>query len=332
MSCAKPMLDRRTLKLAVQYTALFLSSMAILTLGILLYMNAATGGDYFKDLGLGGAAKISDAQAQGTAEAVQDRLERGLMLINGLLIVVIPIVSYRMARAAIKPIQASLEAQQQFVDNASHELGTPLSVISGELQLVVSRQRPAKEYEAAIRSSLAEVQNLANLTKNLTLLARSDRQAVRRGFGPVDLEPLIRNCLVLAERSAAANGVEIRFAGPKKAMVQGDASLLRTAVYNLIDNAIKYSPQGAEAAVRLKRDGQAWTITVSDRGPGMGAAELPLATRRFWRSDSARDRYGRGLGLSIADQIVTLHHGSLNLENGVREGLVATVRLPSANT
>lgn len=325
------MFDRQTLKLAAQYAALFLASVAVLTFGILLYMNSSSNGDYLRDIGLPGGPKPSDLEAQKTADAVQDRLEKGLLMINGLLLITIPFVSYRMARSALKPIQKSLEDQQQFVDNASHELKTPISVISGELQLAISRRRTPADYERAIKLSLAEVDNLANLTENLTLLARGDSEKVQQGFRVVDLDEVIRDCLRAAESAAGAAGVKCEYDGRKDAMVMGEKSLLGPMIFNLVDNAIKYSPLGSKVVVSLGREGEAWLVSVHDRGPGMTEPELDLATRRFWRSDRVRETKGRGLGLAIAAQIAWLHHGAITLRNGTEKGLTAEVRLPSAN-
>jgi len=323
------MYDHRTLKLALQYAALFLLTVGVLSAGILLYMNQASGGDYLKDVGFADGAKSRDVQAHETADAVQDRLEQGLMLVNGLLVLTIPFVSYAMARAAIKPIQQSLEAQQQFVDNAAHELGTPLSVIYGELRLAVSRPRDAKDYEAAIKTSLTEVEHLSDLTKSLTLLARDDGPAVRSRFVAVDLDKVVRGCIASVATTVRERAIAIDYDGRPGAMVRGDAVLLRVVVTNLIDNAIKYSPHHAAVSIKLGRD-NGWRVSVCDSGIGMSATERASATQRFWRSDKARASKGRGLGLAIAKEIVELHGGHLVLSDNEPRGLIAAVHLPSA--
>ncbi|WP_210509236.1 cell wall metabolism sensor histidine kinase WalK [Naasia sp. SYSU D00057] len=250
-------------------------------------------------------------------------LRQGLLLAFAALLVLAPLFGYLMARSALKPVRAGYELQQRFVDGVSHELRTPLSVLQGELELALTRERSPEEYQAAIARSLAAVDGLTRLTDDLLLLTQGSGRRLDAAFRPLDVNELVEEAV---HARAGAAPVEVRL-GPLFA-VRGSPELLAQAVGNLIDNAVKFSPPGTPIRVSTAVAGPTGMIAVRDQGPGMSQDETRHAFDRFWRADAARSTPGHGLGLSLVREICAAHGGDVRLFSSPGSGTTARMTLP----
>jgi signal transduction histidine kinase len=149
----------------------------------------------------------------------------------------------------------------------------------------------------------------------------------RAGFERVELGQVLQEVIELYEPIAEAKSVELAAELPPSVTVEGDPSLLAQAVGNLVDNAVKYAPQGGHVRVRLAANPA--MVEITDDGPGIPDAERPRATQRFWRGDRSRGTPGVGLGLSVVEAVARLHGGRLDLDDN-RPGLRATLFLGKA--
>jgi signal transduction histidine kinase len=273
--------------------------------------------------------------AENDGEAAVMGAEQGFALLrNGIIIcyagllVVVPVLSWLMARAALKPVRVSFERQQQFVDGASHEMRTPLSVIQGELELALARSRSPGEYIRAISTSLDAVTGLTRLTDDLLKLSRTTKGDLAETFAAVNIDEVIRT---VVDAMPPSTGARIRIhKASEAAVVWGSDELISRALGNIIDNATKYADPSGMVEIASTVTGQSVAVEIRDAGPGMTAQQMSHAFERFWRADQSRTTPGHGLGLAIVKQVVEAHSGTVTLESSPAGGTTFTVRLPLA--
>lgn len=228
-------------------------------------------------------------------------------------------------------LQLSFAQIQQFSSDASHELRTPLTIMRGEIELALrSRKNTPEQYREVLASSLEETMHMTAIIENLLTLAKADRGLAQPVQEDVWLRPIVQDLyedgMMLAERKR----ITVTAGTLDDALVLGDAVRLRQLFLNLIDNAIKYTPDGGAVEISLTRDQRFAKVRVKDSGVGIPAEELPKIFDRFYRVDKARTRElgGSGLGLSIAKWIVDIHGGTIVVESDMNAGSVFTVSLP----
>ena len=229
-------------------------------------------------------------------------------------------------------LEATHASQFRFVADASHELRTPLTILRGEIEVALRRPRSPQEYTEVLRSSREEIERLSRLTNNLLTLARADAGEALVRREPVDVAEAAREiCAKLAPFSEQRN-VPLACEASGPAVVSGDAVALEQILFNLAENALRYTPRGESATVRVSAGDREVTVEVADRGSGIAADHLPHLFERFYRVDKARSREfgGAGLGLSIVKTLVEAHGGRVEVRSEVGQGSTFTVRLPLA--
>jgi heavy metal sensor kinase len=230
----------------------------------------------------------------------------------------------------IDRLEATHRSQQQFVADASHELRTPLTILLGEIDVALRRPRSPEEYTEVLHSSREEIERLARLADNLLTLARADAGEVLVRHELVDVAAVAREvCRKLAPLSEQRK-VPLACEAPGVVTVRGDAVALERVIFNLAENALRYTPPGEGATVRvLTPDGEV-VVEVADRGSGISAEHLPHLFERFYRVDKARSREfgGAGLGLSIVKTFAEAHGGRVEVRSEVGRGSTFVVRLP----
>lgn len=226
-------------------------------------------------------------------------------------------------------LERAFQAQRRFVADASHELRSPLTVLKGDIDVALRRERGADEYRRALESSREEVDRMSLLAENLLTLARTDAGLQPDQLRPVDLEVVARRVVERSREAAAGSGAAVVLEATS-APVRGDPGLLERAVGNLVENALKYAGRGARIEVRCGAAAGAAHVEVEDSGPGIAAEHAPHVFDRFYRADPARSRgAGAGLGLPIARAIAEAHGGRLDLVRG-QPGALFRLTLPVA--
>jgi heavy metal sensor kinase len=231
-------------------------------------------------------------------------------------------------------LESSFEQMRRFTADASHELRTPLTAIRSVGEIGLRGRREPSDYKEIIGSMLEEVDRLSLLVDRLLTMSRVDSGESVLSRDRVDLAELAEEVTaqleVLAEEKEQSVTVESH--GPSQCI--GDRMVLRQALLNLVDNAIKYSPIGGRIFVKVSTSPEGMAVLdVSDTGPGIPAEMRPRVFDRFYRADASRSREnggGTGLGLSIARWAVEANGGQLTLENS--EGSGATFRITLPNT
>lgn len=225
-------------------------------------------------------------------------------------------------------LESSFVAVRHFSADAAHELRTPLTILKGEIEVALRAPRPDEEYRRVLQSCLEEVDRLSTLVQDLLFLARSDSGNMKVGKTPVDVSDIAADVAPSLQALAEATGVTFTVAATTPVWVEGNASMLFRLLFNLGENALKYTPAGGTVEVTLHRNGQEAALEVRDTGPGILPEEQERIFDRFYRGDPARSRGGTGLGLALARSIVLLHHGHIMVESTEGRGSCFRVVLP----
>jgi heavy metal sensor kinase len=205
---------------------------------------------------------------------------------------------------------------KQFTADASHELRTPIAVIRTTSEVILERPRSVEEYEEMVGQILVEAEFTTELIENLLTLARADANPAQLELSPVDarsaVEELIPGWQALASREGLEWSTSIE---PAPIMILADRQSLKRLLLILVDNAIKYTPQGGTAHLALRSTATQAVFDVADSGIGILPEDLPHIFERFYRATNARyvNSEGSGLGLAMAQWIVEAHHGKLEV-------------------
>jgi heavy metal sensor kinase len=230
--------------------------------------------------------------------------------------------------AMLDRLQQSFDRERRFVDDASHELRTPLTILKTELDVALSRPRSPTEMEAALRSASEEADRLAALARDLLAYSTVEGGRLPVHPEPVQLDQLLQDVSAALAPRAAAAGVTLTASGPALAVVL-DASRLRQALDNLLDNAIRHTPPGGWIRVAAAQESSFIRLEVEDSGPGFDPDLLLVAFEPFTRgaADRSNAPTGAGLGLAIVQAVALAHDGQASIENGTTGGAKVTVRV-----
>jgi signal transduction histidine kinase len=244
-------------------------------------------------------------------------------------LVVLPLI-YRMNRAILAQSNANeqlagvLSAQRRFLTDVSHQVATPLATIMTNLSILRRIARGGMAGQA-IEDSVAEAERMKRMLGRLRSLAHADEDVpLRREL--VDLAELTADVVRAYAAQAGTCGVGLVTEVAAPARINADKDLLREAVANLVDNAVRVSPRGADVRLRVARGAVGPSIDVTDSGPGIESERLARLFDRFQRSDS-----GSGLGLAIARRVVERHGGTIHVRTARGEGSTFTIELPGAS-
>ena len=227
-------------------------------------------------------------------------------------------------------LEAMVKAQSRLWSDVSHELRSPLARLSVALEL--ARQRSGPAADGALERITLESERLNELIGRLLTIAKLESGDEGIDKAPVHLEELISEVALDAEFEAQSRQCHVNFSSPQDFVLNGNASLLRSAVENVVRNAIRYTREGTNVEVSLKADDRPdrAVIMVQDSGPGVPADALDKIFRPFYRIDDARGRQtgGVGLGLAITERAILLHGGTVRAANRPEGGLRVEMRLP----
>ncbi|MEG6521597.1 sensor histidine kinase [Desulfotomaculum sp. 1211_IL3151] len=225
-------------------------------------------------------------------------------------------------------LQDYLQRQRQFVANVSHELRTPLTAIKGYSEYLIDEVKGRPDLEKAVDHLNNESSRLTRLVNELLLLSRIDEGREDFLFERVNVSEMVKETLDKLQSRAAKYKIYFQEKVEPDVTVSGDREKLLQGILNLLDNALKYSPPGGKVEVGVVADGNRAYVTVADRGRGIPPQELNKVFERFYRAANAKAVGGTGLGLAITQEIITAHHGKIQLANRQGGGTKVTVTLP----
>jgi heavy metal sensor kinase len=231
----------------------------------------------------------------------------------------------------IERLEESFQQINRFSADASHELRTPLTVLQGELEsMAQNSSNLPPETRDTIGSALEETQRLTKIVENLLAISRLEAGEARGQLERLDLAELTRSTADQMRLLAEEKHIELNCNGVVPVDVDADPARLKQVVVNLLDNAIKYTPEGGSVSISvIKQDSRA-VLEIADSGIGISSDDLPHIFDRFYRADKARSRQmgGTGLGLSIVRSICLAHNGQVRVTSTEGHGSVFRVELP----
>jgi heavy metal sensor kinase len=227
-------------------------------------------------------------------------------------------------------LEASFEQLRRFTADASHELRTPLTVVRGIGEMSLKDTRTPSQYKDAIGSILEEIDRLTNLVDTLLRLSYGDAGTVRLSPETIDLAELARDVATSLAVLAEERSQRLELETPEAVHATVDRLVLREAIANMLDNAIKYGPRQSRVAIRVHARDDRAIVDIVDEGPGVSPEHRERIFDRFFRVDEGRGREsgGTGLGLSIAKWAVEVNGGRISVENGAAGGAVFRIDLP----
>jgi two-component system OmpR family sensor kinase len=237
----------------------------------------------------------------------------------------------------ISRLDQSFRQIKQFTSDASHELKTPLTILKGEVEVTLRKERESPEYQQTLRSNLEEINRMSQIVDDLLLLSKADSGELRLNKEDLNLTEILNE--VVSQMNILAQSRKLRIETSnhhEEVRIFGDALRIRELFLNLISNGVKYSEEGGSIHITLVKDNRydlrnpLVKIIVSDNGIGIAKEDQKRIFDRFYRVDKARSREqgGSGLGLSICKWIVEAHQGEIEVESEIGKGSSFIVTLP----
>lgn len=231
-------------------------------------------------------------------------------------------------------LERAFVEQREFMGNAAHELKTPVAVLKSTLQSLLQRPRNSEEYRAGIEHSLEDLERLEQLLQWMLRLARAEQWAhgaLRRDLQTVDVAATCEEAVERIHHLAESRHATIHLSKNRPVLFRADPEDLQLVWSNLLENAVRFSPEGASVEVAVSCDnGGPARVIFEDQGPGIAPADLPHVFERFYRGDPSRTRGtgGFGLGLAIAKALVEAYGGTITADSPPGKGTRMTVELP----
>ena len=230
-------------------------------------------------------------------------------------------------------LQKSFEMQRRFISSASHELSTPLTSISSQLEVSLQRTRDAKEYRGVMQSVYQDVRQLSRLTQ--TLLEFATASGIKGGIeiNTIRVDEILMQLPGEVTKMNREYSVKLQFdqlpENAERLLVFGNAELLLTAIKNVVSNACKYSPDHL-AKIKLTVEAKEIIISIEDDGKGISENDLKNIFQPFYRTEDSKSITGFGVGLPLVYRIINLHKGQIKVSSIVGKGTTVLIRLPIA--
>lgn len=236
----------------------------------------------------------------------------------------------RTLNGMIARLERSFEEIRRFTADAAHELRTPITVLRTEAEVALRSPRDAEHYRGVIEDQLEELERLSRLADRLLFLCREDARSTLAARRPVDLRRVVEDVVEHMRIAADEKNVTLTVTPAAPLMVEGDEEPLRRLLFNLVDNAIKFTGPGGSVAIAARSCDSLARIEIADTGIGIPPEHVPHVFQRFYRVDPSAgpDSGGSGLGLAIARSIAETHGGAIAIESVAGAGTRVILTLP----
>ena len=233
----------------------------------------------------------------------------------------------------LKRLESSFEKISQFSSDASHELKTPLTIIRGEIEVALRRERSIDEYKNILNSSLNEIIIIEKTINDLLFLAKNEKDILIDSQEDIYFDEIIDESINEVKSFAKLNQIEINFILEDTIEYKGYSNLLKIALKNVLKNAIQFSHKNSQIIVKSYKKGSFFEISVQDFGIGIEKNEQIKIFEKFYRTDKSRNKNsgGTGLGMSILKKIVDIHKGKIEIESTENIGTIITISFPIKN-
>jgi len=226
----------------------------------------------------------------------------------------------------LKRLDDSFTRLSQFSADLAHELRTPIANMLGEAQVALSRDRSSAEYRETIESTIGECERLSGIVDNLLFVARADAASEPVARKRFDARAAVEKIAAFYETIAEDRHVAINCSGEGE--ISADPALFERAVGNLVDNALRFTPENGSIQIALAEHATDFEVAVRDNGSGIAPEHLPRVFDRFYRAESSRGSDGAGLGLALVKSIVDLHGGTATIQSEIGRGTTVSLIFP----
>jgi heavy metal sensor kinase len=227
-------------------------------------------------------------------------------------------------------LAGSFERERQFIGDMAHELKTPLATLRNTLEVTLSRQRTSENYQETFSEMLVDVNSLSATINDVLDLAWSESDRPLAESEVIDLTEVVAEVDELAQRMAEEKAIRVIEEIQPEITIKGKRQKIFRVLFNIIDNAVKYTPAQGRMAITLGRTGNEAVIEISNTGPGIQAEDLPHVFDRFYRSANASSTMGSGLGLAICQAIIEAHQGRISIHSDIDKLTTIKIALPLA--
>jgi len=268
---------------------------------------------------------------QNDLRVAKQRVYFMLLFANGGIFILSILVGYFLAGRTLRPIEEMVEEQNRFISDASHELRTPLAALKTSTEVALrDRDMSAAEARRILEENLEDIGSLEMLSEHLLHLAQYQRGRRVLDFKKINLaeaaERAYKKIAAVAKKKNITFDLEVR-----DAWINADIISIDELVLILLDNALKYTPEGGKVSLKAAPEGRHALLEVTDSGEGISPRDQNHIFDRFYRADRSRSKNrvsGFGLGLPVAKKITALHHGSIKVDSRIGQGSTFTVRIP----
>lgn len=234
----------------------------------------------------------------------------------------------------ISRIRKSVEYMNEFSLAAAHELKTPLTILRGELEVALKSDRTKEKYIEVLKSNYEETLRMIRIIDNLFFISKSENDLIKLEIQPVEIRQLLSSVVENMRMIAKERNMEILLNALSNVTIGIDPGLIKQALYNIIDNAIKYGDENSTIEINLLEESDRIKINISNRGAGISEDKVGKIFDKFYRAEESRTRKsgGVGLGLSVVKSIIGLHNGAVSVLSIPNETTTFSVSLPKENS
>ncbi|MFA6076520.1 MAG: HAMP domain-containing sensor histidine kinase [Candidatus Paceibacterota bacterium] len=265
---------------------------------------------------------------QAVIDRAQDILLNRFLTIDLIIIFFIIILGFLLTHKTLEPIRSNMQKQKRFIADASHELRTPIAVVISGLEVNLNNKKlDLTLAKKTLENTLDEMREFSKLSNSLLDLSKYDMR-VQIGYEPIAMSILVKSIVEKNKSLAKQKDINIETKIESSAMVFGNKMELGRVFFNILDNAIKYTPPNGIISILDKVSNGKYIVIISDNGNGISKDTLDKIFDPFFRGDLSRSTDGAGLGLTLAKKIIENHKGTISIKSQVNKGTSVAISLP----
>ena len=303
-------------------TIIILAISSFITYSAILSNFAQSVAEREMDLDISGAI-ITDAK---------DILFDRFLTIDAMIVFFIILLGFFLTYKTLKPIKSNMQKQKRFVADASHELRTPISVIISGLEVNLNNKKlDLSGAKKTLEDTLEEMRQFSKLSNDLLDISKYDTQT-KIEHEPIDVSDLIKSIIEKNKNLAGIKKITIDAKIEKTAIIKGNKMELSRVFFNILDNAIKYTPANGTITISDKIDSNKYILIISDSGVGIPQDIVDRIFDPFFRGDTSRNTEGAGLGLTLSKKIIENHKGAISIKSEINKGTNVIISLPISSS
>ena len=266
--------------------------------------------------------------AQAIIDKAQDILLNRFMTIDAFIMFLIVILGFLLTEKTLHPIKINMEKQKRFIADASHELRTPIAIVISGLEVNLNNKKlDLIRAKKTLEDTLVEMREFSKLSNSLLDISKYDAK-IKNKYEPILINEFFKNVVEKNKNLAQIKNIEIEAKIESSATIKGDKNELSRVLFNVLDNAIKYTKEGGTISILDKIVSGKYIVEINDNGVGISEDILGKIFDPFFRADSSRNTEGAGLGLTLSKKIIENHNGTIVIKSQENKGTNVIISLP----